>query len=430
MLFLFFKSESDMIEKIGKYNFWNDNIPELGYVRVEYTNKIYASTGNNLVKVLVGQRRAGKSFVLRQLAKQLLDSGVPAQNILYINTEYLEFCGLKTVDDLQSLYQEYREKLQPQGKIYLFLDEIQLIKDWERFVNSHSQDFVEPKEIFISGSNSDLLSGELATLLSGRYVEFEILPFSFHEYADMQHLEVNRENYIHFLQIGMLPELFHLQSDEVKINYVSAIKDTVMLRDIVHRYKVKDSLLLDDLFRYIVNNAGRLFSISNIVNYFKSLGRKTNYETLSSYISYLCKAFLIHRAERYNIAGKEIISGNCKYYSNDLSYYNYLYRGFSYGFGSLLENAVYLELRRQAWQVYVGAQAHSEVDFVAIRGDQKLYVQVCWQMAGDENTAQREYAPLLNIKDQYRKVIVSLDEIRFPNNNGVEHLFPWELTLK
>ena len=430
MLFLFFKSESDMIEKIGKYNFWNDNIPELGYVRAEYTNKIYASTGNNLVKVLVGQRRAGKSFVLRQLAKQLLDSGVPAQNILYINTEYLEFCGLKTVDDLQSLYQEYREELQPQGKIYLFLDEIHLIKDWERFVNSHSQDFVEPKEIFISGSNSDLLSGELATLLSGRYVEFEILPFSFHEYADMQHLEVNRENYIHFLQIGMLPELFHLQTDEVKINYVSAIKDTVMLRDIVHRYKVKDSLLLDDLFRYIVNNAGRLFSISNIVNYFKSLGRKTNYETLSSYISYLCKAFLIHRAERYNIAGKEIISGNCKYYSNDLAYYNYLYRGFSYGFGSLLENAVYLELRRQGWQVYVGAQAHSEVDFVAIRGDQKLYVQVCWQMAGDENTAQREYAPLLNIKDQYRKVIVSLDEIRFPNNNGVEHLFPWELTLK
>ena len=427
---MFFKSESDMIEKIGKYNFWNDNIPELGYVRAEYTNKIYASTGNNLVKVLVGQRRAGKSFVLRQLAKQLLDSGVPAQNILYINTEYLEFCGLKTVDDLQTLYQEYREKLKPQGRIYLFLDEIQQIKDWERFVNSHSQDFVEPKEIFISGSNSDLLSGELATLLSGRYVEFEILPFSFHEYADMQHLEVNRENYIHFLQIGMLPELFHLQSDEVKINYVSAIKDTVMLRDIVHRYKVKDSLLLDDLFRYIVNNAGRLFSISNIVNYFKSLGRKTNYETLSSYISYLCKAFLLHRAERYNIAGKEIISGNCKYYSNDLAYYNYLYRGFSYGFGSLLENAVYLELRRQGWQVYVGVQAHSEVDFVAIRGDQKLYVQVCWQMAGDENTAQREYAPLLNIKDQYRKVIVSLDEIRFPNNNGVEHLFPWELTLK
>lgn len=420
----------DMIDKIGKYNFWNGNIPELGYFRTEYTDKIYNSIGNNLVKVLVGQRRAGKSFVLRQLAKRLLDSGVPAQNIIYINTEFLEFIDLKTVNDLQSLYQEFRDTLQPQGKIYMFLDEIQQIKGWERFVNSHSQDFVEPKEIFISGSNSDLLSGELASLLSGRYVEFEILPYSFHEYVDMQRLEVNRDNYIQFLQMGMLPELFHLQAEELRNNYVSVIKDTVMLRDIVHRYKVKDSILLDDLFRYVVNNAGRLFSVSNIVNYFKSIGRKTNYETISTYLSYLCKAFLIHRAERYNIAGKELISGNCKYYSNDLAYHNYLYRGFSYGYGNLLENAVYLDLRRQGYQVHVGVKEHSEVDFVAIRSDYKLYVQVCWQMAGDEDTAMREYAPLLGINDQYRKVVVSLDEVRFPNNNGVEHLFPWEIKVK
>lgn len=419
-----------MINKIGKYNFWNGNIPELGYFRTEYTDKIYDSIGNNLVKVLVGQRRAGKSFVLRQLAKRLLDSGVPAQNIIYINTEFLEFIDLKTVNDLQSLYQEFRDTLQPQGKIYMFLDEIQQIKGWERFVNSHSQDFVEPKEIFISGSNSDLLSGELASLLSGRYVEFEILPYSFHEYVDMQRLEVNRDNYIQFLQMGMLPELFHLQAEELRNNYVSVIKDTVMLRDIVHRYKVKDSILLDDLFRYVVNNAGRLFSVSNIVNYFKSIGRKTNYETISTYLSYLCKAFLIHRAERYNIAGKALISGNCKYYSNDLAYHNYLYRGFSYGYGNLLENAVYLDLRRQGYQVHVGVKEHSEVDFVAIRSDYKLYVQVCWQMAGDEDTAMREYAPLLGINDQYRKVVVSLDEVRFPNNNGVEHLFPWEIKVK
>lgn len=161
-----------------------------------------------------------------------------------------------------------------------------------------------------------------------------------------------------------------------------------------------------------------------------AVGRKTNYETISTYLSYLCKAFLIHRAERYNIAGKELISGNCKYYSNDLAYHNYLYRGFSYGYGNLLENAVYLDLRRQGYQVHVGVKEHSEVDFVAIRSDYKLYVQVCWQMAGDEDTAMREYAPLLGINDQYRKVVVSLDEVRFPNNNGVEHLFPWEIKVK
>ena len=415
-----------MLDQIRKYNLWDGNVPELGFLRTNYTDQIHAATGNNLVKVLIGQRRAGKSFVLRQLAKRLMDGGVPAQNILYINKEYLEFGDIKTAEDLQQLYQEYRSTFHPQGKVYLFLDEVQLVLQWEQFVNSHSQDFAEPQELFISGSNSDLLSGELASLLSGRYVEFEILPYSFQEYTAMESLPMTRANYLQFLQMGMLPELFHLNTEDMRRNYVSAVKDTVMLRDIVRRYNVKDPQLLEDLFRYLVNNAGRLTSISNIVNYFQSLGRKTNYETLSSYTSYLGKAFLMHKAERYHIAGKEILTGNAKYYSNDLAYYNYLYRGFAYGMGSLLENAIYLDMRRKGWLTYVGVHGQSEVDFVGIKGEQKIYVQVCWKMAGDEETAKREYAPLLKIADQYRKVVVTLDEIRFPNNNGIEHLFPWE----
>jgi len=415
-----------MLDQIRKYNLWDGNVPELGFLRTNYTDQIHAATGNNLVKVLIGQRRAGKSFVLRQLAKRLMDEGVPAQNILYINKEYLEFGDIKTAEDLQQLYQEYRSTFRPTGKVYLFLDEVQLVLQWEQFVNSHSQDFAEPQELFISGSNSDLLSGELASLLSGRYVEFEILPYSFQEYAAMESLPMTRANYLQFLQMGMLPELFHLNTEDMRRNYVSAVKDTVMLRDIVRRYNVKDPQLLEDLFRYLVNNAGRLTSISNIVNYFQSLGRKTNYETLSSYTSYLGKAFLMHKAERYHIAGKEILTGNAKYYSNDLAYYNYLYRGFAYGMGSLLENAIYLDMRRKGWLTYVGVHGQSEVDFVGIKGEQKIYVQVCWKMAGDEETAKREYAPLLKIADQYRKVVVTLDEIRFPNNNGIEHLFPWE----
>lgn len=415
-----------MLDQIRKYNLWDGNVPELGFLRTNYTDQIHAATGNKLVKVLIGQRRAGKSFVLRQLAKRLMDDGVPAKNILYINKEYLEFGDIKTAEDLQQLYQEYRSTFHPQGKVYLFLDEVQLVLQWEQFVNSHSQDFAEPQELFISGSNSDLLSGELASLLSGRYVEFEILPYSFQEYAAMESLPMTRANYLQFLQMGMLPELFHLNTEDMRRNYVSAVKDTVMLRDIVRRYNVKDPQLLEDLFRYLVNNAGRLTSISNIVNYFQSLGRKTNYETLSSYTSYLGKAFLMHKAERYHIAGKEILTGNAKYYSNDLAYYNYLYRGFAYGMGSLLENAIYLDMRRKGWLTYVGVHGQSEVDFVGIKGEQKIYVQVCWKMAGDEETAKREYAPLLKIADQYRKVVVTLDEIRFPNNNGIEHLFPWE----
>ena len=417
-----------MLEQIRKYNLWDGNVPESGFLRTSYTDRIHAATGNNLIKVLIGQRRAGKSYVLRQLAKRLMDEGVPAQNIFYINKEYLEFGDVKTAEDLQKLYEEYRSLFQPIGKVYLFLDEVQMVSGWERFVNSHSQDFAEPQELFISGSNSDLLSGELASLLSGRYIEFEILPYSFQEYTAMEGLPMTRANYLRFLQTGMLPELFWLNTEDMRRNYVSAVKDTVMLRDIVRRYNLKDPQLLEDLFRYLVNNAGNLVSVSNIVNYFKSLGRKTNYETLSSYISYLGKAFLMHKAERYHIGGKELLTGNSKYYSNDLAYYNYLYRGFSYGMGSLLENAVYLDMRRKGWLTYVGVQGQSEVDFVGIKGEQKLYVQVCWEMAGDEQTAKREYAPLLKIADQYRKVVVTLDEIRFPNNNGIEHLFPWEFS--
>ena len=415
-----------MFDDIRKYNFWEGNNSDLGFLRTDYTDKIQDSVGNKLVKVLVGQRRTGKSYVLRQLAHCLMDKGIPSKNILYVNKDYLEFGDIITFDDLQNLYVEYRQKLKPLGKVYLFLDEIQLVKGWEKFVNSHSQDFSEPAELFISGSNSDMLSGELATLLSGRYVEFEILPYSFGEYTKFRELEPDRENYIKFLQEGMLPELFNLQTEEMRHHYVSSVKDTVMLRDIVRRYNVKDIQLLEDLFRYLVNNASRMVSVSNIVNYFKSQGRKTNYETISSYIAYLTKAFLLHKAERYHISGKELLTGNCKYFSNDLAYYNYLYRGFAYGYGNLLENAVYLELHRNGWQVYVGVQGQTEVDFVALRNEQKIYLQVSWQMSSQE-TAEREYAPLLAIHDQYRKYVVSLDEMRLPNNNGVEHVFPWEL---
>lgn len=283
--------------------------------------------GNNLVKVLVGQRRAGKSYILRQIASKLIAQGVKCENILYINKEYMEFIALRSAIELEELYKAYRQELKPQGKVYLLIDEIQYIEEWERFVNSHSQDFAEPCELFISGSNSNLLSGELATLLSGRYVEFEIFPFGYTEYCGITKQEVDRSSYKKYLQSGALPELFHLPNDEMKQNYVSSIKDTVMLRDIVGRYKVKDIKLLDDLFVYLVNSAASIVSITNIINFFTSKKRKTNYETLSTYITYLENSFLVHRAERYNIKGKDTISGNCKFYLNDLCYRNYLYSG-------------------------------------------------------------------------------------------------------
>lgn len=416
----------EVISSIRKYNFWDNNPIDLGYARTIYTDKIEQYIGNKLVKVLVGQRRAGKSYILRQVASTLISQGVNRENILYINKEYMELLTLRSAIELEQLYQAYRQELKPMGKTYLFIDEIQYIDEWERFVNSHSQDFAEPCELFISGSNSNLLSGELATLLSGRYVEFEIFPFSYTEYCGITKQGLGKESYTRFIQTGALPELFNLPNDEMKQNYISSIKDTVMLRDIVGRYNVKDVKLLDDLFVYLVNTASSLISITNIINFFASKKRKTNYETLSSYINYLENSFLIHRAERYNIKGKDTISGNSKYYLNDLGYRNYLYSGYGYGIGYLLENAVYLSLRRTGYQVYVGIIRDTEVDFVAIKGDRRLYLQVSFQLT-EEKTIEREYRSLKLIDDNFDKYVVSMDDYKIPTNEGIEHISAWDL---
>ncbi|SHE79696.1 hypothetical protein SAMN05444405_10366 [Bacteroides luti] len=416
----------ELINSIRKYNFWDANPVDTGYRRTAYTDKIGQCIGNKLIKVLVGQRRAGKSYILRQIASKLISQGVKSENILYINKEYMELITLRSVIELEELYKAYLQELKPEGKVYLFIDEIQYIEGWERFVNSHSQDFAEPCELFISGSNSNLLSGELATLLSGRYVKFEVFPFSYTEYCGITEQEVGINSYKKYLQSGALPELFNLSGDEMKQNYISSIKDTVMLRDIVSRYKVKDIKLLDNLFVYLVNSAANIVSVTNIINFFASKKRKTNYETLSTYITYLENSFLVHRAERYNIKGKDTISGNCKFYLNDLSYRNYLYSGYGYGLGYLLENAVYLSLRRAGYQVYVGTIKDAEVDFVAIKGDRKLYLQVTLQLT-EEQTVEREYRSLKLIDDNFDKYVVSMDDYKIPTNEGIEHLSAWNL---
>ncbi|OPZ99313.1 MAG: hypothetical protein BWY72_00411 [Bacteroidetes bacterium ADurb.Bin416] len=416
----------EIIDSIRKYNFWDSNLIDLGYPRTFYTEKVGQYIGNKLVKVLVGQRRAGKSYILRQIASKLISEGVLSENTLYINKEYMELATLRSAAELEELYKVYRQTFNPTGKVYIIIDEIQYIDEWEQFVNSHSQDFAEPCELFISGSNSNLLSGELATLLSGRYVEFEVFPFSFTEYCGITRMEIGSNSYKKYLQSGALPELFNLPNEEMKQNYVSSIKDTVMLRDIVGRYKVKDVKLLDDLFVYLVNTSSNLISITNIINFFASKKRKTNYETLSSYINYLENSFLVHRAERYNIKGKDTISGNCKYYLNDLSYRNYLYAGYGYGIGYLLENAVYLSLRRAGYQVYVGTIKDTEVDFVAIKGERRMYFQVTLQLTEDQ-TIEREYRSLKLIDDNFDKFVVSMDDYKIPTNEGVEHISAWNL---
>jgi len=412
---------------LEKYNFRNEVFSDLGFIRKDYLDKIFAYKGNKLVKVLVGQRRSGKSYVLRQIAYELIKTGVNPHNILYINKEFTDFDFIKNYCELESLFKLYKSRLNPVGKIWLLIDEIQNISGWEHFVNSYSQNFTENCELFISGSNSKMLSGELATLLSGRYVKFEIFPFSFNEYAGITEKPVSKQTYVDYMETGALPELFALHHEDTKRNYISAIRDTVLLRDVIQRYSIKEPKLLEDIFVFLVNNASNLISITGILNFFKSNQRKTTYDTISNYIGYIQDTFLIHKTERYNIRGKETLSGNCKYYINDLSFKNYLYPGFGYGIGYKMENLVYLELRRAGYEVYVGVMHEKEVDFVAIKGDRVVYLQSAYLLA-DEQTARREYASLEAIQDHYEKILVTLDDVSFPSNKGIRHVQAWNLT--
>jgi uncharacterized protein len=427
-------SMEEIFSNLEKFNFWTssnelgkDSYPKSGYVRTFYLEKIIKYINNSLVKVIVGQRRTGKSYLLRQIAFHLIQTGVSPKNIFYLNKEFIEFEEIKSFKDLDDLIKLYQKKIKPKGKIYLFLDEIQNIDKWEKLVNSYAQNYIEDYELFISGSNSNMLSGELSTLLSGRYINFEILPFSYSEYIDVNQLEVSKESYLNYLQSGGLPELFILPDEETRNRYVSSVKDTVLLRDIIQRHSIKEPKLLEDLFVYIVNTSSNLMSINNITNYFKSKGRKTSYDTIANYIGYIEDTFMIHKVERFDIKGKDTISGNVKYYCNDLAYKNYLYKGFSYGIGYQLENLIYLELRRYGYQVYVGVLLNKEVDFVAQKADRIIYVQSTYLMI-EEATIKREYASLEAIDDHYEKIIVSLDDITFPINNGIKHIQAWNFS--
>ena len=420
----------ELFDKISTFNFWHLTKKEIanqfGYSRDFYLNKIVKYIQNSLIKVIVGQRRTGKSYLLRQIANHIIQSGVSPKNVFYLNKEFIEFDEIRDYKDLDKLIKFYVDKIKPKGKVYLFIDEIQNIEHWEKLVNSYSQNFVNQYELFISGSNSKMLSGELSTLLSGRYIDFEILPFSYEEYLGITGNDKSKTSYLNYMKTGGLPELFILPDEESKMRYVSSIKDTVLLRDVIQRHSIKDPKLLEDIFVYLVNTSSNLISVNNITNYFKSKGRKTTYDTIANYIGFIEDTFMIHKVDRYDIKGKDTIAGNVKYYCNDQAYKNYLFKGFSYGVGYQLENLVYLELRRNGYQVYVGVLPNKEVDFVAQKSDRVLYIQTTYLMV-DEQTIKREYAALESISDNYEKVIVSMDDLVFSNNNGIKHIQVWNL---
>ena len=414
--------------RIKKYNCWEGETFKTGFVRNEYLQRITKFLNSKLIKVIVGQRRAGKSYILRQIMNYIIaEKGVNPKNIFYLNKEYIVYEDIKSAKDLDTLFNYYIEKLNVTGKVYIFLDEVQNIDRWEVFVNSYSQDFTNEYEIFVTGSNSGLLSGELATLLSGRYVEFEIQSFSLFEFAEYLNLEINRETFLKYIQSGGLPEMINFEQDELQRHYIESLKNTIILRDIISRNSVKDITLLMDIFKFISSNIGSLTSISSIIKHFKNKQKKTNYETLTTYINYLKDTFIIHEAERYNLRGKQILGGERKYYLNDLAFKNYLFGYYPTDAGSNLENYVYMQLRRLGYKVMVGVMNNKEIDFIAQTTEKTIYVQVAYIMV-EPKTVEREFGNLLSIKDNHEKIVVSLDDIKFSNYKGIKHLHPWELS--
>lgn len=413
--------------KIKKYNPWGGLNFNLGFKRTSYLEKISGYIGNKLIKVIVGQRRTGKSYVLRQIMNILItDQSVNPKNIFYLNKEYTAFDEINTAVDLENIFSYYKAQLEVSGKVYLFLDEIQNIKGWETFVNSYSQDFTGEYELFITGSNSKLLSGELATLLSGRYVEFEILPFSLFEFADYKNREVDKELFFNYLQTSGLPEMLNFNDEEIQRHYVEDLKNTIVLRDIVQRNQVKDLSLLEDIFKFLSVNIGNLTSLTGIVKYFKSKQKQTNYETLSTYVGYLVNTFVVHEVERYNIRGKQVLGGVRKYYLNDLAFKNYIFGYYPSDIGYNLENWVFLQLRRMGYKVSVGVLNNKEIDFVAQKHGKTIYVQVAYLLS-DPKTVEREFGNLLSIKDNHEKLVISLDDLKFSDYEGIRHIRPWEL---
>lgn len=415
-----------MFETIDKFNFWNNPLISSGLKRNFYLDKIVPYIGNRLIKVIVGQRRVGKSCILRMIINHLINElSVNKNNILYINKDLYELEFIKNAAILIDIINEYKKRLKPAGRIYIFLDEIQEISEWEKAVNSLSQDFTTEYELFITGSNSNLLSKELGTYLTGRYINFEIFPFSFSEYSAFYEIKEKKTLFLTYLKDGGLPELQHLKEDELKRNYIESLKDSIILKDIVARYKIRDAAILETLINFLIDSIGSYFSINKIVNFLNSNKIKANNETISNYLKYIEDSFLIHSIEKYDIKGKEILLNEKKFYLNDIGFKYYLNGGINFNASRYLENIVFLYLKRTGFKVTVGRIKDKEIDFIAEKNKEIKYIQVCYLLS-DESVIEREFGNLEMIDDNYEKIVLSLDEINFGNRKGIKHIPVWE----
>ncbi|QTQ16006.1 ATP-binding protein [Treponema parvum] len=384
-------------------------------IRENWLKKIRPFYENELVKALIGIRRCGKSVILRQIVNEI---DADEAHKIFINFEDLQFNALK--DELD-LYKYVKNLINDDQKYYLFFDEIQNVANFEKAINSFR---LLNTSIFITGSNTKLLSGELATLLSGRYVSFKILPFSFAEALEIQGIhEANDEVLMDYIRWGGMPQRFSIKNDEDIRVFLSDLYDSIVLKDVVSRYKIQNVALLNKIIDYLSINMSQIFSGTSIVNFLKAEKRDCSKESLYNYLSFITNSCIVNKVSRYDIHGKRILSTFEKYYLADVSLARI--HSTKIDVGASLENIVYNELLNRGYEVHVGILKNTEIDFIAQKGNEKKYFQVCYLLANDKTIA-REFGAYDSVKDNYPKYVLSLDKFDF-SQNGIIHknLIKW-----
>ncbi len=383
-----------------------------------YTNRIRPFIDKGVIKVLTGQRRVGKSYILFQLINEIKKDN-PGANIIYINKEQDEFKTIRTDDDLSDYIQGH---LVHSASNYVFIDEVQDIEHFENTLRSLQAK--EQCDIFITGSNAKMLSSELSTYLSGRYVEFRIHSLCYAEFLEFHGLEDTDLSLQKFLTYGGLPHLSRLElSDEVAFEYLKNVYSTILLKDVVSRENIRNVDFLETLSDYVADNVGSLFSANNIHKFLKSQRIDISVNLIINYLKALSNAYIVNKVQRIDVKGLKKFEIGDKYYFEDLGLRNCKqHLEFVNDIGKLMENAVYQHLRIHNYQVYIGKLDNLEIDFVGIKNDSKIYIQVAY-MLHDEKTKEREFGNLLKIENNYRKYVVTLDSFSSGTNyKGVEQL--------
>ena len=391
-----------------------------------YLTRIRGFYDSDLVKILVGIRRCGKSVILKQIMNEIKEKGVQEDHILYINFELIEFEELK---DYKKLNYYIKEKIQDNKKYYVFLDEIQNVQKFEVVVNSLRAS-LENISIFITGSNSKLLSNELSTVLSGRYVIFNIYPLTFKEYIELTGNDSKKEeSFWDYLKWGGLPNRVQF-TDEVNIkDYLHSVFDSIILRDVVERLGLKDITLFNLILQYLIDITGREFSANNIIEYLKNESRIISTETLYTYLDALCKALIVEKIYRYDIHGKAILKTLNKYYMTDLGIAQIKNNNFEINKSFAIENVVFNELLARGYEVYIGKLNPGEIDFMATKSGKKEYFQVAY-LLNDAKVVEREFGAFKTINDNYPKYVLSMDKTDF-SQNGIIHknIIDWLLDV-